>query len=164
MLLEGQDFREINDSYVIFITENDVIGAGKALYHVDRVIRETGEAFEDGSHIIYVNGSYKDDGDPVGRLMHDFGCISAEDMYYPALAKSVRYFKESEGGRGVMCKAFEELAEKRAAEYAAERIQEEKEEAALRMLETGKLSVEEVANCLELPVEMVEELAAVQMV
>lgn len=72
MLKEKQDFKEIHDSYVIFITENDVVGAGKSLYHVERVIKETGADFEDGSHILYVNGSYKNDDDPIGKLMHDF--------------------------------------------------------------------------------------------
>jgi len=57
MLKEGQEFSEINESYVIFIVENDVIGAGIPIYHTDRVIRETGEIFGDGNHIVYVNGS-----------------------------------------------------------------------------------------------------------
>ena len=57
MLKAGQKFKEIHDSYVIFITASDVMGAGRALYHVNRVIEETGTYFGDGSHIIYVNGS-----------------------------------------------------------------------------------------------------------
>ena len=36
------------------------------------------------------------------------------------LAKQVKYFKETEGGRKDMCKAVEELAEKRADERAME--------------------------------------------
>jgi hypothetical protein len=46
---------------------------------------------------VYVNGNYKGD-DTVGRLMHDFGCKEAKDMYYPELAKGVKHFKE-EGSR-----------------------------------------------------------------
>ena len=120
MLKAGQEFKDIHDSYVIFITECDVLGAGLSLYHVDRMIRETGAYFGDGSHIIYVNGSYKDDNDPVGRLMHDFRCLNAVDMFYPELARQVEYFKETEGGREVMCQIFEELAEKRAEEVREE--------------------------------------------
>lgn len=81
MLKAGQEFSEIHDSYVIFITASDVIGAGRSLYHVNRMIEETGTYFGDGSHIIYVNGSYKDDNDPVGRLMHDFRCVNYADMF-----------------------------------------------------------------------------------
>ena len=97
MLKAGQEFKEIHESYVIFITAEDVMGAGHPLYHVNRMVEETGTYFGDGSHIIYVNGSYKDDNDPVGRLMHDFRCLSSADMFYPALAKQVNYFKETEG-------------------------------------------------------------------
>lgn len=120
MLKAGQEFKEIHDSYVIFITAKDVIGAGHSLYHADRVIQETGTYLGDGSHIIYVNGSYKNDSDPVGKLAHDFRCRSSADMFYPELAKQVEYFKETEGGREIMCQVFEDLAEKRANERAAE--------------------------------------------
>lgn len=122
MLKAGQEFKEIHDSYVIFITASDVIGAGCPLYHVDRVIKETGVYFGDGSHIIYVNGSYKDDSNPIGKLVHDFRCMSSVDMFYPELAKQVKYFKETEGGREIMCQVFEELAEKRAEETRIETL------------------------------------------
>ena len=170
MLKEKQEFKDIHDSYVIFITENDVIGEGLALYHIDRVIKETGKAFEDGSHIIYVNGSYKNDDNSIGKLMHDFRCIRPKDMYYPLLAEQVCYFKETQGGRTIMCKAFEELAEKRAAELAAElaaemaaemveeRALEEKKDMVKRMLAAGKFSVEEIALYAGLSVDVVKEL------
>lgn len=66
MLKEGQKFKELHDSYVIFITEIDTMGAGLPIYHVERTLKETGAAFNDGSHIIYVNGNYKNDNSPLG--------------------------------------------------------------------------------------------------
>ncbi len=51
-----------------------------------------------------MNGSYKNDNDPVGRLMHDFRCLSSADMFYPVLARQVKYFKETEGGRKLCVK------------------------------------------------------------
>ena len=108
MLKEKQKFKEIHDSYVIFITKNDYLKMGLPMYHVERTVQEAGTLFGDGSHIIYVNGSYKDDDDPVGKLMHDFRCTSAADMFYQELAKPVRHFKETEGGRSKVCKAMEE--------------------------------------------------------
>lgn len=160
MLKAGQEFSEIHDSYVIFITASDVIGAGRSLYHVNRMIEETGTYFGDGSHIIYVNGSYKDDNDPVGRLMHDFRCVNYADMFCPALAKQVKYFKETEGGREIMCQIFEDLAEKR----AEERAMEEKKAFARRMIARGKLTVEEIAEDADLPIEVVRDLAGLQLV
>ncbi len=155
MLKAGQEFKEIHDSYVIFITANDVIGAGCSLYHVNRTIEETGAYFNDGSHIIYVNGSYKDDNDPVGKLMHDFRCLSSVDMFYPILAKQVKYFKETEGGQEIMCQVFEDLAEKR--------VTEEKKAFARRLIARGKQTLEEIAEDAELPIEVVRDLAGLQL-
>lgn len=58
-----------------------MFGAGLPLYHVDRVVQEIGKGFGDGSHIIYVNGTYKNDDEPIGKLMHDFRCTSSVDMF-----------------------------------------------------------------------------------
>lgn len=159
MLKAGQEFKEIHDSYVIFITASDVMGAGCSLYHIDRVIKETGAYFGDGSHIIYVNGSYKNDNDPVGKLMHDFRCLNSVDMFYPVLAKQVNFFKETEGGQEIMCQVFEDLAEKRAEEARIE----EKKAFALRMIARGKLTVEEIAEDADLPIEVVRDLAGLQL-
>lgn len=131
------------------------MGAGRPLYHVSRVVEETGTYFGDGSHIIYVNGSFKDDIDPAGRLMHGFRCLSSADMFHPALARQVKFFKETEGGREIMCQIIEELAEKRA--------MEEKEAAARRMIASGKLTVEEIAEFAGLPIEFVRNLAGLQL-
>ena len=50
--------------------------------------------FDDGAHIIYVNGEYRNVEDPVGSLMHDFNCKEAKDIVNPLLAEEVRYLKE----------------------------------------------------------------------
>ena len=59
-----------------------------------------------------------------------------------------------------MCKAFEDLAEKR----ANERVLEEKRDAAVRMIADGKLSVEEISRYSGLPINEVEDLANLQTV
>lgn len=51
----GQDFDELPESYVIFITRDDVLGFGLPIYHVNRKIEEVSENFRDEAHIIYVN-------------------------------------------------------------------------------------------------------------
>lgn len=112
MLKEGQEFSELQDSYMVFITQTDIFGYGIPIYTVNRYFEEIDDLFDDGSHIVYVNGNYKGD-DTIGRLMHDFGCKESKDMYYPELAKGVRHFKE-EGGRKVMCEAVERYAEQKA--------------------------------------------------
>ena len=104
----GDEYEKLNETYVIFITENDVLGGGQPIYHIDRTIKETGALFGDESHILYVNSQIK--GDTIlGRLMHDFSCTKADDMIYPILADRVRYFKEDVKGVAIMCKAMEDM-------------------------------------------------------
>ena len=112
LLEENQDFRKIKDSYVIFIYKHDKFKKGFPIYHIDRYVRETGEAFDDGSHIIYVNGKYKGN-DDIGKLMQDFHCKSSAKMQFEELADGVRHFKETEEGRDIMCEAVEKYGNKR---------------------------------------------------
>ena len=96
------------ETYVIFITENDVLKAGLPIYHIDRTIKETGVMFGDESHILYVNSQIKDETE-LGKLMHDFSCTDAKDMHYKILADRVRYFKEDAKGVETMCRAMEDM-------------------------------------------------------
>lgn len=146
-LLPGSDFEDLPETYVIFITENDVLGGDKPIYHIERMIQETGQNFNDEEHIIYVNGTYRGD-TPLGRLMHDFSCKNPDDMYYKILADSTRYYKEDEEGVFAMCRIMEEL------------IDGEKKESAVRLLKLGKLSDEEIAIGLGLDIEVVKTLKA----
>lgn len=48
----GEDYKNLAETYVIFITEGDIFGANKALYHIDRIVKETKKPFGDEAHII----------------------------------------------------------------------------------------------------------------
>ncbi len=162
MLKAGQEFKEIYDSYVIFITENDMIGAGLPVYHIHRMIQETGERFIDGSYIIYVNGSYDHIDTEIGKLIHDFKCKNADEMFFSKLAKQVKYFKETEGGQNLMGQTVEkyarEYAKELAKDMAQDMAQDMAKETAVRMLKDGKLSLDEVSRYSNLSLEIIKEL------
>ena len=142
----GDQYQELNETYVIFITENDVMKAGLPIYHIDRVVRETGKLFEDEEHIIYVNSQIKDE-TKLGRLMHDFSCTDAKDMYNKVLADRVRYFKEDERGVEIMCREME-IMRNQAHEEGIEkgRIMQLIKQVCVKMQKFS--SAEEVANDL----------------
>lgn len=146
LLQPNGNFSDLPETYVIFITENDVIGGNLPIYTIDRQITNIGQPFNDGEHIIYVNGADKNSSTELGKLMHDFSCTNPDDMYYKQLADKVRYFKEDEEGVNAMCKAMEDMRD-------AVRIENAK-----RMLEDG-LDIEKVAEYSGLPIEKVRELA-----
>ena len=111
MLKKGQDFSEIRDSYVIFIYKHDKFQEGLPVYHLSRFVEETGKKVNDGSNIIYVNGTYAGN-DDLGKLLADFQQPDASKINFKELADGVRYFKE-EGGWENMCEAVEKYAEKK---------------------------------------------------
>ena len=125
LLEKGKDYSELPETWVVFITENDVMGKGQPLYRVERSILETGENFGDGAHILYVNGAYRDN-TPLGKLMHDFSCTDPADMYYAVLADRVRFFKESKEGMAIMCKVMEDMRNESWREGREEGRQEER--------------------------------------
>ena len=80
-------------------------------------------------------------------MMHDFFCVNADEIINPLLKERVKYLKETEGGRNQMCAIMEN------------RLNEEKIELAKQAIKRGKLSLEDIAETIGLPLAFVEELA-----
>ena len=161
----GDRYENLDTTYIIFITENDVLGGGLPIYHIERTIQETKTAFGDDTYIIYVNAAYESK-TALGRLMHDFFCKNPSDMYYEKLAERVRYFKEDTEGVDKMTDVFEIVAQKAAQKAAQEATQkatqkatqETKQKIARSMLANG-MTLEDIAKCTELSIEEIKALA-----
>lgn len=143
----GEDGENLKETYVIFITEKDALKSKLPIYHIDRIIRETGELFQDGSHIIYANSRITDQ-TALGRLMHDFWCTKPDDMYYKILADRVRYFKEDEEGVAHMCKELEDMRKEIAEEAAEEAVINDAIKSTRSLLKIGKLTYDEIAESI----------------
>ena len=157
ILKPGADTEDIPDSYVIFITENDVMNGDQAVYPVDRYVKigRKKVLFGDGSHILYVNGKYRGD-DEIGKLIHDLSCTDPDDMNYEALADRARYYKKNEKGVAAMCKIMEDMRNEAAREAAIEAAQKSAREIAERMLRDGEMPLEKIARYV--PTISLEEL------
>lgn len=157
LLEKGNDFEALPEIYVIFITENDVIGLGEAIYEIERCFVKSGKRFGDGSHILYVNGSYRDDS-PVGKLMHDFSCTDPSDMCYNVLADRARFFKESKEGIAVMCKVLDDMRRQSYQEGMAEGKNKNRKETALNLLKLGTISLDDISFATGLSLDEVKKL------
>ena len=156
---EKQDYKELPDTYVIFITENDYYKAGESVYTIQNMNLTLNRPFNDGAHILYVNGEYRDDSE-IGRLMHDFNCTSADEMNFELLAERTRYLKENPKGVSEMCKVMEDLRDESYAEGRAEGHAEGREEqaqmTAKNLYEQG-LTIEQIARAIGFSMETVEK-------
>ena len=159
----GHEFEELPDSYVIFITRGDVLGYGLPISKIERTIGEIGADFGDGSYIIYVNAAMKDEKTELGRLMHDFHCKDADEMYSEVLARRVRELKETEEGVRSMCQEMDEIynegmmrGEERGITIGEERGEKKAKKAtAISLAEMG-LPVEQIARGVKESVSIVQ--------
>ena len=151
------------ESIVIFITDNDVLGDDEPIYMIERVITKNGKKFNDGTHIVYVNSSKQDTSTALGKLMHDFKCAKADDMFYAVLSDKARTLKGSVKGDDKnmsLLGRMEEEAELRG-EVKGKAIGETKasENIAVNLIKAGKLALDEIANVCSLTLQRVQELA-----
>ena len=92
-LKKGEKFSKLPESYVIFITDKDVLGEGEQLYQIERVIRKSGSLFQDGSHILYFNTARQDD-NALGKLAKDFKEANPKEIQSEVLSHRVASLKE----------------------------------------------------------------------
>ena len=151
-------FKDLPDTYVIFFTENDVFGSGNPIYIIERINTTNGMTFDDGEHIIYVNGTYtnQDDTSDLAKLIHDFRCSKGEDMLLAPFADKTRFFKETEEGVERMCKVMEEMMEERLKDSEYRKAVS----IAVNLLRLGKNTIEEIADVTGLSAEKVKEIEA----
>ena len=105
----GEKFKDVPDVCVVFISKFDIFSGNLPLYHVDRVIRETGEKVDNGFEEVYVNAKVKD-GSDVSELMEVFVNDEAYNNKFPITSGSKRRYKETEEGQQVMCEIMESIA------------------------------------------------------
>ncbi len=143
---KGKKGKTLPETYVIFITENDVLRDNQPIYRIDRRIEGSNRLFGDRAHIIYVNGENRED-TALGHLMADFASKDPDKVYYKELADEIRYYKYDEKGVRRMCKIMEDVRN------------EGKKEVALELIALGKLSLKEIAKCTSLPLSEIKALA-----
>jgi len=119
----GKKFEFIPDVCIVFISKFDIFDGGLPLYHIDKVVRETGQVIEDGLTEIFVN-TVNYDGSKPARLMELF---SRDDAYsndeFPITSELKSILKSSEGGSRAMNEILEKLIsdEKRESEKRGEK-------------------------------------------
>ena len=105
----GKRFEFIPDVCIVFISKFDIFDSGLPLYHIDKVVRETGQVIEDGLTEIFVN-TVNYDGSKPARLMKLF---SENDAYsideFPITSELKSRLKSSEGGSMAMNEILEKL-------------------------------------------------------
>ena len=165
-LRKGTECNELPESYVIFITERDALGEGKALYDIERTVKGAGKSFGDGTHILFISADLAERDTDLGRLMEDLRCPDPERMHYRELRDRVGYFKNDKEGRIEMSGEFERILnkeiEKAVKETRESCLKEGKKEAAMSnartMIADGTLPLSKIAKFSGLSIGEVESI------
>ena len=138
---KGTDFADVPQVTILYITEYDALHNGRTITHIKRYM-ETNNGLapvDDGEDIFFANTVVKDGSDKSELLQLFLRNDSFEDAKFPELSKAVKYFKETEGGLGKMCKTVEDYARNYAKDYAEERAKISREEGRSEGLAEGRL-------------------------
>lgn len=118
-LVQRENFEDLPEQYIFFVTETDVTGLHQMYIPVERRMGNGWLVpFQDDIHIAYLDTS-KADETPLGRLLHDFSCRNVNDIYYPQIKEKIRYYKEDETGATIMSDLFEKYLQEEYAEGEA---------------------------------------------
>ena len=151
-----EKFSELPETFVIFITEHDVLKGGEPIYHIDRTVKETGKNFDDGTHIIYVNGSCKGSDSALLDLIHDFFCANPADMRHKQLVERAKFIKNNRGEMEKMGNFSDELENRGRLEGEKNNLLEN----IRSLMKTLKLTAQQAMEALQVPADKQDELRA----
>ncbi|MBQ8089620.1 MAG: hypothetical protein IJ233_02680 [Pyramidobacter sp.] len=132
--------------------------AGEALYHIDKVVRETGENYDDGWRCVILNGAYRPETSghsaasrELEDLIHDIMCAEPEELRIPSLRERLSFLKTTREGKTKMCELMEKIKNTGLEEGRAEGSAEAKREMALNMFSGGEpfSAIERYTGCGE---------------
>ena len=119
---KGTEFADIPKVRVIYITEYDALNSNQTITQVTRC-KKVGDEYipvDDGEEILFANTVVKDDTDKSKLLQLFLSQSSVDDEKFPAFCEALKFYKDTEKGREIVCKIVEDYAK----EYAVEKEKE----------------------------------------
>ncbi len=164
ILEKGSSYKNLKKSFVIFVCTFDLFGKGLHVYTFEnRCVQDLELPLGDDTTKIILNtkGTKDDVSQEMKRLLDFIDGQKPEDDFTRELAEAVQSVRDNEKWRldyMTLQMSYQEKFEQGVEQGVEQGIGQEKIEAAIRMIEAGKLSVDEIAIYSGLPLEQVLEL------
>ena len=156
ILEKGDNYKDLKRSFVIFVCTFDLFGEGRHIYTFEnRCIQNLELGLGDGTTKIILNtkGTMNDVTPAMKKLLDFIDGKEPEDDYTKELDKAVQAVRKNEKWRLDYMTLQMNYQEK-----YEQGVEQEKRQSALRMIEAGKLSSEEIALYSGLALEQVFDL------
>ena len=160
ILEKGENYKNLKRSFIIFVCTFDLFGKGRHIYTFENCcIQDCAIRLGDDAVKIILNtkGIMNDITPEMKRVLDFIDGKEASDDYTRELEKEMKSIRENEKWRldyMTLQMSYQEKFE----QGVEQGIGQEKIEAAIRMIEAGKLSVDEIAIYSGLSLEQVLEL------
>ncbi|MBQ8803819.1 MAG: Rpn family recombination-promoting nuclease/putative transposase [Tyzzerella sp.] len=168
ILLSGLPYKDLPDTYVIFICDFDPFGQGKYRYTLKKICEECPAiSMEDGAHTIFLSTKGKNKEEVPDELVRFLDFVAAplseserdfEDDFIRQLQNSVREVKESRE-MGARYMTFQELLNDEREEGLQEGRFLKLKEQVEKKLAKG-CSIEDIADMLEEDIEVIKDIVA----
>lgn len=103
----GDLFEQVQELFVIYIVDFDVLRNGRTISHAEMTCVETGVALNDGLHEIFVTTVGKDNS-KIARLMKEYKNPDMNNPEFPKQSKRVQEMKHDSKEAEKMCKLVED--------------------------------------------------------
>lgn len=103
----GDLFEQVQELFVIYIADFDVLGNGRTISHAEMTCAETGVTLNDGLHEIFVTTVGKDNS-KIARLMKEYKNPDMNNPEFPKQSKRVQEMKHDSKEAEKMCKLVED--------------------------------------------------------
>ena len=148
----GDRFDHVQELYVIYIADFDVLNNGRTISHARMTCTETGVPVDDGLYVTYVTTIGKEDS-KIARLMQEFTNPDMDNPEFPKTSKRVQEMKHNPKEASRMCKLVEDYAKELVIQEAVELAIEydrPKEETIARLERKFELSEKEALEYYEM--------------
>lgn len=140
----GDLFEQVQELFVIYIADFDVLRNGRTISHAEMTCAETGVTLNDGLHEIFVTTIGKDN-NKIARLMKEYKNPDMNNPEFPKQSKRVQEMKHDSKEAEKMCSLVEEYAREKVIQEAIESAVEfdrPKEETIARLIKKFGLTEE----------------------
>lgn len=108
----GDLFEQVQELFVIYIADFDVLRNGRTISHAEMTCVETGVALNDGLHEIFVTTVGKDN-NKIARLMKEYKNPDMNNPEFPKQSKRVQEMKHDPEEVAIVCTLVEDYAKER---------------------------------------------------
>ena len=156
----SQEYEELPDRYIIFITREDFLKNGRQVTVLAMRDEEGKSEDESGMYHVYGCINNRDENTEAGRVLSDMSCTRAESMYYDGYRERMEDFKVRKEGVREMTGVLEQIMNEGLEKGMRKGVKQNQAQVAENMIKDGVLPFEKISLYSGMPVSEIQKIAS----